>query len=167
MTALNEHWKASGFQFNLINTTWTINEKWSMDTDQLAMKKTLRRGDYKALNLYFLTKMKALGYCYLPGHVTEGSDAFYRDGCTNLAATVPGGGAGKGRFEEGKTATHEVGHWLGLLHTFQGGCSGDGDEVDDTPLQGKATSGCPKDKDTCPDHPGKDPVHNYMDYSDE
>lgn len=167
MKALNDHWKPSGFQFLLKNTTRTINQDWATDKDQLRMKKLLRQGTYKSLNLYFLAKMKYLGYCYLPGRVSPGSEAFYLDGCSNLAATVPGGGAGGGRFDEGKTTTHEVGHWLGLLHTFDGGCSGAGDEVDDTPPQDKPTSGCPKDKDTCPNHPGKDPIHNYMDYSDE
>ncbi len=60
------------------------------------------------------------------------------------------------------------GHWLGLLHTFEGySCSGDGDLIDDTPQEADPTSGCPKTKDSCPSSEGTDPVSNYMDYSSD
>lgn len=57
---------------------------------------------------------------------------------------------------------------MGLLHTFQGySCTGTGDLIADTPVQIDATRGCPVGLDTCPDQPGLDPIHNYMDYSIE
>jgi hypothetical protein len=55
---------------------------------------------------------------------------------------------------------------LGLYHTFQNGCSGGGDAVEDTPFCAAPTEGCPATKDTCP-QPGTDPVRNFMDYSDD
>ncbi|KAI8300858.1 Extracellular metalloprotease [Colletotrichum sp. SAR11_240] len=77
----------------------------------------------------------------------------------------------KGTYEEyslGHTATHEIGHWLGLFHTFQGyACSGDGDSVDDTPYEAEESYGCQIGRDTCPNSAGTDSVTNYMNYSDD
>ncbi|MDA0686400.1 MAG: M43 family zinc metalloprotease [Bacteroidetes bacterium] len=69
----------------------------------------------------------------------------------------------------GRTLTHEVGHWLGLYHTFQDGCTG-GDQCDDTPpVNGTFTNAsCPANGNSCsndsPDLP--DMWENFMDYSD-
>lgn len=74
----------------------------------------------------------------------------------------------------GRTATHEVGHWLGLWHTFQDGCAGatasdcsvNGDEVCDTPQAADPNFGCPNIN-SCTDSPNDEPdlIANYMDYS--
>jgi hypothetical protein len=54
---------------------------------------------------------------------------------------------------------------VSLIHTFSTGCEGEGDEVDDTPLEDFASNwpsaaGCQEQRDSCPDAPGLDPVHN-------
>ena len=155
--------------FNLIDTTFTVNTNWATGNDELGMKRELKQGDYSTLNIYYVDTPKlqgrtALGYCHFPEpNVTDGSETWILDGCVVESETVPGGSTVP--YDLGGTAVHEVGHWFDLYHTFQGGCNG-GDLVDDTPAMSTPTSGCPAGKDTCP-AAGLDPIHNWMDYSDE
>jgi len=131
------------------------------------MKRQLRLGTYRTLNLYIVKNLNDdwLGYCYFPENASPGSTVYIMDGCSVEAATLPGGS--EADFNLGHIATHEIGHWFGLYHTFQGGCNGDGDYVSDTPAQASASEGCPVGRDSCPNQPGLDPIHNYMDYSYE
>lgn len=127
------------------------------------MKQALRKGNYRDLNLYFLKDLNG-GYCYLPMNAPKGSTEFLLDGCSIEAGRVTGGA--NPYFRLGKTAVHETGHWFGLLHTFEGGCIGEGDFVEDTPAQAGSSFGCPIGRNSC-SAPGLDPIHNYMDYSDQ
>ena len=71
-------------------------------------------------------------------------------------------------LNEGDTLTHEMGHYLGLLHTFSsssGQCSVDSDDqVDDTPLESTPNYGC-SERDTCKNDEGSDPIWSFMDYT--
>ncbi|KAH0598143.1 hypothetical protein MHUMG1_04515 [Metarhizium humberi] len=129
-----------------------------------------RKGSYKSLNLYYSPNQTG-GVCTHPGmrgalHI---GTAFNVDGCQMGTNTMPGGTP---PYEMGKTTVHEVGHWLGLLHTFQGGCNEvKGDFVSDTPAVnetvGRVEGTCPRGQNSCPGLPDLDPIHNYMSYSSE
>lgn len=105
------------------------------------------------------------GWASLPSAVLpdetpdQGPDAVVVDAARFFDASEP-------EWVRGTDAVHEVGHWLGLLHTFRGGCLGEGDYIDDTPAS-RVTTVCRTTLDSCPDRPGNDPVTNYMSYSYE
>lgn len=115
------------------------------------MKTHLRKGGPADLNIYTVgftggQGQGLLGYSTFPSsYAGDPKD----DGVVIHYATVPGGTYNE--YNQGKTLTHELGHWLGLYHNFQGdSCTGPGDYVDDTPPQLTPSIGCPVGKDTCP-----------------
>jgi hypothetical protein len=115
-----------------------------------ARSAALHRGGTNALNFYSTTGGPGLpGYAYLPDIVTEPGQA-YLDGIVINWESIPGTSTTfAGRYDEGKTATHETGDWLDLEHTFYGGCNAKGDFVADKPPEKTPTSGCPAGNDTC------------------
>jgi hypothetical protein len=123
------------------------------------MKQTLRRGNNATtLNIFSvgftnIVTTGLLGYATFPtDYTTDPQD----DGVVIRYSTVPGGS--NAPVNLGKTLTHEVGHWMGLYHTFSESCTGEGDLVDDTPAQLNQTQGCPTvAPDSCPGQPGRDP----------
>lgn len=173
IAAMNTIYNNYNVNFTLINTTFTANDAWSVgeSSDDTDMKTALRQGNYSTLNIYFQTNLTGgmLGTCELPsdiGSAPVDPSTYVTDGCNVNANTMPGGT--EVGYNMGKTAVHETGHWLGLLHVFEGyACYGDGDFIGDTPLQSTSTSGCPTQpaKDSCNNATGVDAIHNYMDYS--
>ncbi|KAI9699306.1 MAG: hypothetical protein M1836_002916 [Candelina mexicana] len=169
-SALSGAYAKSNIVFSLNGVDRTVNNVWANGDDDLGMKTALRLGSYASLNVYYQPSLGSttLGKCALPqdfgAHPRNGS--YVADGCNILVTTMPEGG--EIGYEMGKTTVHEVGHWFGLLHPFNGNsCDGNGDFINDTPAQSTETNGCPvkPPKDSCPGQPGYDSIHNYMDYS--
>eukprot|EP01031_Cornospumella_fuschlensis_P024972 gene24972-30169_t len=167
---LNQGFNRYGFRFYLAKTNRVVNDNWyemsAGKPKELAMKRALREGTAADLNVYTGLSSKLLGYAYFPGVVEWNLDL---DGVWINHLTLPGGPMGTD-YSIGHTLTHEVGHWLHLYHTFDGGCKKNpnyGDRISDTPAQKKPGSGCPIGLDTCKgkNFEGVDPIHNYMDYT--
>lgn len=148
----------TGFSFTLAGVDRYLNDSWHQDKASQNYRSLTRQGGADALNIW-LVDFKYLGIATFPWDYAKQGDV---DGIRVHYASLPGGEIEN--YNLGETATHEAGHWLGLFHTFQGGCQPVNDGVNDTPAQSSPTSGCPGGRDSC-ELPGLDPIHNYMDYS--
>jgi hypothetical protein len=162
----------SPFRFVKVETTRTTQEAWfhagrqntAMVGVERSMKSNLRRGGPYSLNFYTSSAGGKLGFATFPWDYAGDP---VMDGVVCNYRSLPGGA--DLRYNEGDTGNHEVGHWLGLFHTFEGECSQPNDEVSDTPAEKRETFypfECPI-RDSCPYDPGPDPIENFMDYSDD
>lgn len=163
---LNLAYAGTGFSFYLASVDRTQNGKWFTGcynwSTEGQMKQALAIDPATTLNIYTCEPTQGiLGYAYYPWSFSEDS---YWHGAVLLYSSLPGGGAFP--YDEGDTASHEVGHYLGLYHTFENGCAAPGDEVADTPAESSPAYGCPVGRDTCP-AAGVDPIENFMDYTED
>ncbi|OAQ95790.1 hypothetical protein LLEC1_04769 [Akanthomyces lecanii] len=168
MSILNKAFAPSNITFMLAGTTRTVNASWATRPNgyEKDLKTKLHRGTSRTLNLYYMPGLDSGGVCVFPNMNAYEGDALALDGCMVGTFSLPGNAP---PFNMGMTTVHEVGHWFGLLHTFEGGCDDvRGDFIADTPAERSPNEGkCPHGRDTCPELPGLDPIENYMDYSAE
>ncbi len=173
IAVLNADFAGSGFTFALASVDRTTNDSWynhcAGDSDlggnEKAMKTALRKGGAAALNIYSCRPTD--GFLCEGTFPDRASISPTLDGVVVNYMTLPGGVAAP--YNLGRSATHAVGHWMGLYDTSQGGCSPTGDYVSDTPAEKTGASGCPTNRDTCTgtNYAGVDPITNFMDFTDD
>jgi uncharacterized protein (TIGR03382 family) len=134
--------------------------------DGSGMRTALRWDTRRYLNIYTNNPEGLLGYASFPqssaGTATDGVVLNY----TTVGRNAPMGG----HYDQGRTATHEVGHYLGLYHTFQSGCGTStapyttGDLISDTVAHASEQYICTPAASTCAGG-GQTPINNYMNYT--
>ncbi|TEB11084.1 zincin [Coprinellus micaceus] len=171
ITTLNAAYKNASLTFELAGADRTVDANWfdkatDGTVEQTDMKTALRKGGVLDLNVYTVSfkedPRNLLGYATWPWDYAGNPQ---NDGVVIHYASVPGGDLAP--FNLGQTLTHEAGHWVGLYHTFEGGCDGEGDKVSDTPPELEPAFGCPTKLNTCTADDFDDPIHNFMDYTDD
>ncbi len=144
--------------------TYTTSNSWFNDNG--SYWNTLAWDTNRYLNIYTNSASGALGYVPdLPQGGIAGSNS---DRVVVLYSSF-GRNAPLVPYHLGRTTTHELGHYFGLYHTFNGGCAGgscynSGDRICDTNNESTPTFGCPGSRSSCGLQAPKD---NYMDYSDD
>jgi hypothetical protein len=173
IATLNAAYSGRGFTFVRGTTDRTNNSTWyamNIGTTAEVNAKTYftniaSNNPSFVLNFYTANPSGGtLGWATFPWELSGNKKM---DGVVILHSSVNGGSATN--YNLGDTGVHEVGHWLGLYHTFQGGCgtgnnTTSGDFVSDTSAEASPASGCPTGRDTC-SFAGVDPIINFMDYS--
>ena len=166
LDVMNAAYAVHGFQFILASTDSVNNSQWStarpLRPQSTAMKEATSIDPATTFNIWLANLGGGiLGYATFPDMYAEND---FRHGVVALYSSVPGGSATP--YNLGDTITHEAGHYLGLYHPFQGGCTSPNDYCEDTPWEASPAYGCPEGRDTCSET-GLDPIHNFMDYSDD
>ena len=110
-------------QFQLVGVNFVENDEWYTDAgpdDVSEFKSSLAKNPEKYINIYTndsgraVTGKGLLGYATLP----PGNAGTSNDGVVMFHSTIGGRNNGYGNFDQGRTLVHEVGHYLGLDHTF-------------------------------------------------
>lgn len=155
------------FRFQKACVTRTTNADWynmrtdgrTVSTQERAAKNTLHQGGATELNFYMINDTGSAWARFPWEYASEPA----LDGIVVPHTMLPGGS--RANFKDGDIAVHEVGHWLGLYHTYGANCSSDADQVSDTPIHLEPSSvvgTCPAPRDSCPLSTGLDPDDNFM-----
>jgi len=140
-----------------------------------AIKKQINWDHTRYLNIWVIKEIgrQSSGNGYIIGFATFPWATNSVDNGIVIRADYVGNIGIANRGYAGRSLTHEVGHWLGLLHPFQGGCGSNncarsGDRICDTPPVKSASYGCPLNNNTCSNDQGTDEldqIENFMDYA--
>ena len=166
LDVLNDSWMSRGFRFTNAGVKRYRSNRFARKCLTQRVERRFKRKNAvdprHTLNVYTCRPAQGvLGWAYFPSDFAESSTMH---GVVLHYSTLPGGKAAP--YNLGDTLTHEVGHYLGLYHTFEGRCSRRGDRIADTPSERSPAYGCPTGRDSCP-AAGADPILNFMDYSDD
>ncbi|TAF11572.1 MAG: T9SS C-terminal target domain-containing protein [Flavobacteriia bacterium] len=165
----------NGNPTNGINRVNLCQAYWEMGTIDSTVKPTTIWNPTQYMNMWSVnfggTSADLLGYAQFPsnGTTTANTDGVVAGYSYFGSQSIYPAGNFSAPYNQGRTMTHEVGHFLGLYHTFQGGCSGEnataGDLCADTPAVRIPNYGCTPIN-TCPTG-ANDMIANYMDYTDD
>jgi len=155
----------AGLRFELAGITRTTNARWFALTGSgkdKKMKTALKVGGPETLNIYSAKLgQNLLGYAYL---ASDAAQVGVLDGVVVPYQSLPG--RSFDILSWGAPPTPAGGAWFDLFHTFDGGCQGDGDFVEDTAAEASPAFNCPVGRDTCA-QAGLDPITNFMDYTQD
>ncbi|KAG6814979.1 hypothetical protein H0H87_006088 [Tephrocybe sp. NHM501043] len=166
MRVVNSYYNNIGLYFqvagiNRYHTDYNTLHSVTMQNDY-QIKRSLRKGNSpQILNIYTVGTGPS-GYAGWSSFPWDYQANPVADGIIYDYTYLPG--SNRAGYNTGKVLAHEVGHWTGLFHPFEGGCNG-GDYVDDTPAEAVAATVC-QARDSCPGA-GSDPINNMMDYTDD
>ncbi len=168
------------FNRDWFNMKVSINDPQRVEfSSEHEAKRLLHQGGANALNFYTISSalqqpedLYPIGWAWFAEWYAGNR---CRDGVVVPFTTLPGDNTPNNPFNKGDLPVHEVGHWLGLYHTYQGSQNSceqanenGNDQVDDTPIHKDTNVGKCIEADTCTSFPGTDPIYNFMtDYSDE
>jgi len=148
-------------RFELAGITRTLNDSWFNDLDNDGYTAALHRDTAKYVNVYTNTASGFLGYATYP----QDTAGKINDGIVMNYGTIGGRDNGYQVYDQGRTLVHEMGHYLGLFHTFAGdSCSNtydSGDLIVDTPGENTEHYECVQ-YNSCGT---ADPINNYMNYT--